>query len=466
MKFKVGDRVKRISRSCTNLAIGDIGRIIKVNNGSDSYRVINERNGREQTWGEDFIESLDNQTINIYRNNLEVIAILKSGKGTVKTAVAKCNPADEFKFEIGAKLAVQRLFSEELTVKEIKAVDTTPLTADRFKVGKNGVKIGDIIRVLNSEHEGNHYKVGGTYRVVKIEIDKCHRIKEGNDCWDVVTENFEIVSETLKSVAKSESSPFDWSSFKSGKFAVHCDTEEKAREFLKECDAHGIKWCGGDKPSSQTHWDVYKDKTLYDMSFKNLSYCDVGGYAQECHKLPVIDYAPSKPTVKEVSRIAKAGEYVKIVNSKYTPTSKIKYENGDVLKIIRVDDLGARYGEGSCEWLYPSEYVVLENYHPEEPKPLPSMEEPKPFVKAKVGDKIKVIKERKGGHFEDVKSDDATTISEVDHEGVWSKNRNYYYDSDAEYIILDSTEDKPVSKPISEYTKEELIKELFNRVSN
>lgn len=66
--------------------------------------------------------------------------------------------------------------------------------------------------------------------------------------------------------------------------------------------------------------------------------------------------------VREVRRRAKVGEYVKIINAK-----DIDYRNGDILKIIDEDSY-VRYGRYLSQFLYDTEYVVLENYKPKEKK--------------------------------------------------------------------------------------------------
>ena len=66
--------------------------------------------------------------------------------------------------------------------------------------------------------------------------------------------------------------------------------------------------------------------------------------------------------VREVKRRAKVGEYVKIINAKDT-----YYRNGDILKIIDAD-FYVRYGRYLGQFLYDTEYVVLENYKPKEKK--------------------------------------------------------------------------------------------------
>lgn len=50
------------------------------------------------------------EKIIIYRNGAEVVA---KNTATGKTGVAKCNPADEFDFNIGARLAFERLTNPE-----------------------------------------------------------------------------------------------------------------------------------------------------------------------------------------------------------------------------------------------------------------------------------------------------------------------------------------------------------------
>ena len=54
---------------------------------------------------------------------------------------------------------------------------------------------------------------------------------------------------------------FNWEDFKSGKIGVHCDTEDKAKDFVKECYEHGIKW--EFSKENETHWKQYKEDTTY-----------------------------------------------------------------------------------------------------------------------------------------------------------------------------------------------------------
>ena len=56
---------------------------------------------------------------------------------------------------------------------------------------------------------------------------------------------------------------FNWEAFKRGDIAVHCDTEEKAKDFLMECDKNDIKWEGGRYTPEFTKWDIFKEGTSY-----------------------------------------------------------------------------------------------------------------------------------------------------------------------------------------------------------
>lgn len=58
---------------------------------------------------------------------------------------------------------------------------------------------------------------------------------------------------------------FNWEEFldKNNKIAVHCKTEEEAKDFCKQMHEHGLKWCSGASYIKTTKHDVYKDKICY-----------------------------------------------------------------------------------------------------------------------------------------------------------------------------------------------------------
>lgn len=59
---------------------------------------------------------------------------------------------------------------------------------------------------------------------------------------------------------------FNWEEFKNREIAVHCDTEEKANDFLKECNKQGITWTNGEKTTEINCWFWYEKDTSYACS--------------------------------------------------------------------------------------------------------------------------------------------------------------------------------------------------------
>ena len=73
-----------------------------------------ENSGYGWLWNDNCIAGLacENKIV-ITTDGVETLARLYDGKKVVKTATAKCSPADKFSFETGAKIAFERLFGGE-----------------------------------------------------------------------------------------------------------------------------------------------------------------------------------------------------------------------------------------------------------------------------------------------------------------------------------------------------------------
>lgn len=58
---------------------------------------------------------------------------------------------------------------------------------------------------------------------------------------------------------------FNWNEFKNkdNKIAVHCKTEEEAKDFCKQMHEHGMKWCTGKSYIEKTNYEGYKGETCY-----------------------------------------------------------------------------------------------------------------------------------------------------------------------------------------------------------
>ena len=77
---------------------------------------------------------------------------------------------------------------------------------------------------------------------------------------------------------------FNWEKFldKNNKIAVHCKTEEEAKDFCKQMHEHGLKWCSEISYIKDTYFEVYKSRTSYDSKGK-YAYDDY--YEEERYKI-------------------------------------------------------------------------------------------------------------------------------------------------------------------------------------
>lgn len=129
MKFKVGDKVKVVRNDvefATRVKNGSVGIIKYIDerscNSNLPYAVEFEKESFwfNECWGYckpdrgywccdemlELVERKPNECIVIYRKDSDVIAL---DKRTGEKSIAKCSPDDEFDFNIGAKLAFERL---------------------------------------------------------------------------------------------------------------------------------------------------------------------------------------------------------------------------------------------------------------------------------------------------------------------------------------------------------------------
>lgn len=130
MKYKVGDKVRVRSDL-------EKGKLYRMEDGSEYDCAVDKMlklSGKEVTiskirggkyivkecekdcffyyWTDEMFESESNQKIVITSDGKETLARLYDGKTVVKTATAKCYPADTFDFKTGAELAFDRLLDE------------------------------------------------------------------------------------------------------------------------------------------------------------------------------------------------------------------------------------------------------------------------------------------------------------------------------------------------------------------
>lgn len=106
----------------------------------------------------DLVRKAKQETIVIYRNDNKVVALDKT---TGEKAEAKCNPADEFDFRTGAKLAFNRLMGE----------DVKP--DDCVREVKRKAKVGEYVKVVNAKPAILSYKNGDIFKVTYVTTSGC-----------------------------------------------------------------------------------------------------------------------------------------------------------------------------------------------------------------------------------------------------------------------------------------------------
>ncbi len=106
----------------------------------------------------DLVRKAKQETIVIYRNDNKVVALDKS---TGEKAEAKCNPADEFDFRTGAKLAFNRLMGEDVKID------------NGVREVKRKAKVGEYIKVVYAMPCLIPYKNGDIFKVNCVTTSGC-----------------------------------------------------------------------------------------------------------------------------------------------------------------------------------------------------------------------------------------------------------------------------------------------------
>ncbi len=187
-KFKVGDRYKSGYFADNDAVI----EITEISGGTVFYKdVVGESIGLKHFQiGSIFSAALEkvDTTIVIYRNDNKVVALDKS---TGEKAEANCNPADEFDFRTGAKLAFNRLMGEDVKpdngVREVK----------------RKAKVGEYIKVVYAMPCLIPYKNGDIFKVNCVTTSGCicKKSEENVGLWHreyVVLENYKPEKEPEK----------------------------------------------------------------------------------------------------------------------------------------------------------------------------------------------------------------------------------------------------------------------------
>ena len=81
-------------------------------------------------------------------------------------------------------------------------------------------------------------------------------------------------------------SKFELNKYKDN-FCMHCNTEEKAKMFLKFLHKCGKNWLSGDSYLAYTKWKAYKENTCYE--FNKGTYCGLDQYKQKKYTILEFD---------------------------------------------------------------------------------------------------------------------------------------------------------------------------------
>lgn len=207
-------------------------------------------------------------------------------------------------------------------------------------------------------------------------VDKCDgkQVKDGKcggfciaDTWCIDVPEPVNCRCVMKPVSQQKHAPEPYNRYK---ITIECDgTNTTARMYV---DGHEVKHAHAKRnPADKFSWRVGAE-TAFGRLWSNSE--------------------KKKPAdgVREVKRVAKVGEWVKIVN-KFGYIAE-KYKNGDIRKVCKLfDEKGWVYLEGEMCATAPDEYVVLEGYKPGNEGKEEKQE--RPF---KVGDRVVCVEATDG----------------------------------------------------------------------
>jgi len=220
----------------------------------------------------DWCEELPENKL-IFKGNETIL--IKDGK----EYVSKCADGDVYDKEIGLLLCLAKANAKpeaENTVKEVKrqAKEGEYIKIVRESNTSGCYKNGDILKVVERD------KVWGVYVATEKTHACCIGKREGQsfvrDSEYVVLENYKPYKITLSEFWKSKD-----------KLAIHCKTEDEAKELLKAFDKAGEKWRAGDKYTEYTEWGHNGEKTIY----TNLNgYASIEGFWVKEHSPAIYEF--------------------------------------------------------------------------------------------------------------------------------------------------------------------------------
>ena len=191
-KFKVGDRVRAIKECDGNKRIiGETGTVksitsdsfvgVEFDNPINGWKICNgvkEDNG----WYclGDILEPIhDNNKIVITTDGKTTTAKMYDGKKLVNSAKAVCSPDDEFDFNIGASIALERLTGQIETIPEEEQYFTGKAVCVSNECFGRYFTVGKIYNIVNGEFSTDDNMNCGSHRHIESVEELNTRFRPG-----------------------------------------------------------------------------------------------------------------------------------------------------------------------------------------------------------------------------------------------------------------------------------------------
>ena len=127
MKYKVGDKVRVRSDLTVGIMVDKKGNVVFIHHDMvrwrgkvmtiDSISLSGDyfcaESGKHYYWADELLEPIHTEKIVITTDGVTTTARKYDGKNLIKEAKAVCSKDDTFNFEVGAKLAMERLMAED-----------------------------------------------------------------------------------------------------------------------------------------------------------------------------------------------------------------------------------------------------------------------------------------------------------------------------------------------------------------
>jgi hypothetical protein len=195
MKFNVGDKVRMIGDSNSTPfkrdSFGTTAIVFRVDNCPYPY-ILKDINGNKICWRWrdselELVKEVQKDKIVITQDGKTTTATLYRENGTKEVATAKCSPEDTFDFNVGAKLAMERLMEK---VEPKKAEPPKPKYYNgKVVCVKSGYKwwtVGKVYEVVDgyiTANDGCRYPNGIGRLKPYIDADDVRHAGHGdNDC--------------------------------------------------------------------------------------------------------------------------------------------------------------------------------------------------------------------------------------------------------------------------------------------